>query len=678
MNKTAIWPKIPLTYQGQSLFKLSLMVILIFARPVNGQIVPGPDDLYLEAKEYMFAGEYQEALPVLLNLQEKGYSGANISYLIGECFLNLKGQKTKAIPFLQEASNRISRSYSGDSLTENAAPVKSLLFLGIAYRVNNDFDKALSSFNAYLETLDKSDANNRSLAEYHIERCMNAQELMAAPALVKCDTLPDNINTVFSNYNPLVSADEKQLFYMDQLKFYDAVMSSFKPDTVWQKPENLTPRIKSDGDHVLTGVSTDGKTLLLTAFDAYMSGDIFISEYTNGQWSEMRKLNENINTRFNETHASFSSDRKYIYFTSDRKGGFGGLDIYRSVKNNQGEWSVAENLGPLVNTPYNEESPFLTDDGKILFFSSQGHYNMGGYDIYMSSLDGRDWLPPVNVGFPLNTTDDDLFFFPRGSGRIAYKARMFAGSALYDIVRYTIFSFGHPSRYKVTGKVTQQTDPGQKPENLTVSFVDDVTQDTISIREIGLEGYFNEKLPASSYTLVFSGKDTVYLRKKLDIPVYFPQDELVLNTDLIIHRRDERNTFPMQDIRFEFDKCCLDESSQLYLDKVIELLTTYSGLQLQVKGYADAFGDETYNMNLSLRRAKAVATYLNRCNSLQGRIFVKAYGEQNPVALNQNPDGRDNPLGRKYNRRVELDFDHFPEEIDIDKLNSIPEDLRMK
>jgi outer membrane protein OmpA-like peptidoglycan-associated protein/tetratricopeptide (TPR) repeat protein len=655
-----------------------LMIALMFAGPAYGQIVPGPEDLYLEASEYMLAGEYQEALSVLLNLREKGFYGANISYRIGECYLNLKGQKTKAIPHLKEAVQKISGTYSGDSLPENAAPVKSILFLGIAYRINNDFSNALSSFGAYIEALDISDVNNRSLAQYHIERCLNALELIAAPARIRCDTLPDMINSAFSNYNPLVSADEKQLFFMDQLKFYDAVMNSNKLDTAWQKPENLTPRVKSDGDHVLTGLSIDGKSLLLNAYDPYMSGDIYLAEYINRQWSGMSKLNENINTRFNETHASFSPDGKYLYFTSDRKGGFGGLDIYRSSRDNQGNWDAAENLGPLVNSPYNEESPFLTGDGKTLFFSSQGHYNMGGYDIFMSGQDGRGWLPPVNVGFPLNTTDDDLFFFPLGSGRTAYVASILPGSAQQDIVRYTIFSFGHPSRFMVTGKVNQQTDPDQKPESLTVAFVDNETRDTISIRKISLEGSYAQKLPAGSYTLVFSGKDTVYLCKKLDIPAYFPQEELVLNTDLTIHRRETRDTFAVEDILFEFDKSSLSIFSQQYLDKVIELMSAYSGLHLCVNGYADACGKETYNMKLSLLRANVVAAYLNRNNSLSGRISVKAYGEKKPVARNQSPNGHDNPLGRKYNRRVELEFDNFPENININKLNSIPVDLRIK
>ena len=326
--------------------------------------------------------------PSLISLQERGLHSPNISYKIGECYLNIQGQKTKAIPYLKEATQKISRTYTGKSLQEEYAPLKALLYLGIAYRLNNDFDNALLFFNKYLQSLDDVEMENRRLAEYHIERCSNARELMAPRLNFTSDTLPKEINTAASNFNPLVTSDEKgYCIIMNQLKFYDAVMHAVKVDTVWMSPENLTPLIKSDGDHYVTGMSADGTRLLLTSYDPYRSGELFTTEFKNGTWSEMQKLNGNINTLFNETHASLSPDGQTLYFTSDRKGGYGGLDIYRSVKNGTGDWDNPINLGPLINTPYNEESPFVSSDGKRLFFSSQGHYNMGGYDVFSSFLD---------------------------------------------------------------------------------------------------------------------------------------------------------------------------------------------------------------------------------------------------------------------------------------------------
>jgi outer membrane protein OmpA-like peptidoglycan-associated protein len=680
MKKTVLWRDMKGSFQDLPLRLMILVVVLAFAFSVNGQkISPSPDDLYEEAGEYMMAGDYQEALPVLLNLEEKGYTGANISFKIGECYLNLKGQKTKAIPFLKEASQKISVTYSGSSLNEAVAPLKSLLYLGISYRLNYDFVNALSSFKAYLNALDEKDTVNRSLVRYHIDRCQNATELIASPARFRCDTLPGNINTVFSNFNPLVSADEKQLFYMDQLKFYLALMKSVKQDTTWQKAENLTPAIRSDGDLVLTGISSDGTALLLSSYDPYMSGEIFIVEYRDGRWSEIRKLNGNINTQYNETHASFSPDGHYIYFTSDRKGGFGGLDVYRSERNAQGDWGVAENLGPLVNSPYSEETPFVTGNPLTLFFSSQGHYNMGGYDIFRSDLDlKQQWLPPVNLGFPINTTDDDLFFFPLGSGKVAYESRFAFKSSQSDIVRFNIISFGNPARYTIHGMVGLKAAPGYEPGDISVSFSDNLTNDKLSVQKPNPDGSFIQKLPSGSFEIEFAIKDSVLLRKKLEIPVYFPQDELILSTDLVMQSKITRNIFLMKDIQFAFNKSSLEDSSLQYLERLAELMSDYPRLQLSVRGFADALGIEIYNMKLSLARANTIAGFFKRNKSLSGRISVIAFGEQNPVAVNQNPDGSDNPSGRAYNRRVELVFDHIPDALIINRLNTVPVNLRIK
>jgi outer membrane protein OmpA-like peptidoglycan-associated protein len=664
---------------GNISFRVLILIIATgIAGSLYGQIVPAPDDLYQEAAEYMVAGDYQEALPVLMNLREKGFNGANISYRIGECYLNIKGQKLKAIPYLKEASRNISKTYSGISIDEGTAPLKSLLYLGISYRLNYDFDNALLVFNAFLDSLDEQETPDRSLVRYHTARCLNARELIASPARFSCDTLPVIINSQFSNFNPLVTNAERQLFYNTQLKFYDAIMHTVKTDTSWQRPDNLISNVGSDGDHWITGLSADVTKLLLAAYDPYLSGEIYMAENKDGLWNKMVKLNGNINTRFNETHASLSPDGKVLYFTSDRQGGFGGLDIYRSKLTDKGDWGMAENLGPVINTPYNEETPFVAPDAKTLFFSSQGHYNMGGYDVFMSSLDQTGWLSPVNLGYPLNTTDDDLFYFPLGSGKIAYQARFEPYSSQSRVVRFNIVSFGNPARYKLLGKVSLEADPDFAPGNISVVFTDDQSNDTISNRRLNPDGAFEQKLPAGRFTLAFTESDSTLLTKKLNIPANFPQDELVVNAGIVVPHKETLHTVILRDILFGFGESRLEDSCMAYLNQMVNLMTTYSDIRVSVNGYADARGNEAFNQALSLTRANAVAGYLQRNRSLSGRIVVKAFGEQNPVALNQNPDGSDNPLGRRYNRRVELVFDQVPYGLILNKLNSIPLALRIR
>jgi len=657
-----------------------LLICCIASSPLSGQrIVPTPDDLYTDAVEFMYSGDYPDALEVLLTLHNRGFQTANINYLIGECYLNIQGQKSRSVPFLKDAIRNISMHYKGTSLQEEFAPCKSLLYLGIAYRLNYDFENALHYFNEYLGTLDDADRENARLAEYHIERCNYARELMMSPAKFAADTLSGGINTALSSFNPLVSADEESIVYMDQLKFYDAVMLAHRSDSDWTAPRNLTPEIKSDGDHYATGISADGKKLVLTSYDPYKSGELFSSEYVDSEWTPLQKLNDPVNTVFNETHASLSPDGNTLYFTSDRKGGYGGTDIYRSVKSEGGLWETAINMGPLINTPYNEESPFVSTDGSKLFFSSQGHYNMGGFDVFCSSMDlDGDWLPPVNIGYPLNTTDDDLFFFPVGNGKIAYQSRFTGKSPQSDIIRYVISSYGNPARYIVNGKIDLLADPGYNPPEISVSFFDRNINDTVSVRALNEDGSFRQKLPAGSYKLDFSDNTEILLTRNLEIPDYFPHNNLVFHEELIIPSKITSDTVYLKDILFEFNTSQPGEEYADDIDMISSLLERYPDATVRINGYADARGSEQYNLKLSLRRAGSIKEILESRIEKTLRIITTPFGESNPVALNFNADGSDNAEGRRYNRRVEVLIEDLPDTLKVIRINEVPSGIRFK
>jgi outer membrane protein OmpA-like peptidoglycan-associated protein len=657
------------------------LFILVSSDAVYGQkIAPSPADLYTTVGEYMFADDYREALPVLLSLADKGYNSANISFKIGECYLNIPGQRTRALPYLKEAAMKISAEYTGVMIDEPNAPSKTLLYLGVAYRLNNDLDNAVSSFTEYLNSLDENDSEGRALVRYHIDRCLNARELFAAPAIFSSDTIPDVINSQVSNFNPLVTFDEKVMYYIDQLPFYDAVMHAIKIDSTWQKPVNLTPEIKSDGDHYITGMSADGTILLLTSYDPYRSGEIYATEFKDNTWSSLQRLNGNVNTLFNESHASFSPDGKFLYFTSDRRGGYGGLDIYRCERIASGEWGPAMNLGPLINTPYNEESPFVTTNPARLFFSSQGHYNMGGFDIFCSSTDVHgQWLPPVNIGYPLNTTDDDVFFFPVNSGIIGYQARINRYTSFQDIVRYSISGFGKPARYTLQGSVEIKSEPGYDPSGIAVHILNKEKGDTLALQRLKSNGTFVQKLPAGEFVLDFSADNASLLRKELNIPEYFPQDDLVLNASLTIHPINAPpDTFWVRDLYFDFDKSLPGDYSSQYLLEVSGMLSTYPGLSVRVNGYTDELGSDSYNISLSRKRADYIGDYLKNRLSESSRIIAVGFGETSPVAVNHNPDGTDNSEGRKYNRRVELVFENIPDGVVFIRQSDIPGNLRIR
>ncbi|MBN2482533.1 MAG: OmpA family protein [Bacteroidales bacterium] len=659
---------------------ICLVSLFSFFYPAAGQvIVPRPEDIYEEAEQYVFAGDYQEALASYMSLYEKGYTTANISYKIGTCYLNLSGLRTKAIHFLHDASRHASRVYSGGALYEARAPVKSFLYLGIAHRINYDFDLAEKAFLTYVDSLDETDVTGRALAQYHLERCENARELIASPATLKADTLPGVINNRLSNFNPLVTDDEKILFFNEQLKFYDAVMVSHKEDYAWSVPENITPKIRSDGDHYLTGISQNGDRLLLSAHDPYMSGTIYEAENINGRWRPLKVLNDNINTRFNETHASFSKDGNTLYFTSDRPGGYGGLDLYKSERNGTGNWGPAQNLGPLVNTPYNEETPFVTGDPVILFFSSQGHYNMGGYDIFFSRrFDDGAWQHPVNIGYPVNTPDDDLFYYPLPSGEAAYKPVLHNIRADPDIVRYQILEPGKPARYTINGNIEIEDQNGAGYSDILVSVFTRPENDTIGRHHPDDNGTFSQKVPGGSFTLeITQGGYPVYSRE-LEIPSYFPHKELVLNASVSLPFRSALDTLILRNIRFDFDQSDIRDKARTFLDGLAMMLNKYPEITVTLNGYTDAVGSESYNVKLSLERASNARDFLSGRNIVQNRLMINGFGENYPVALNTTPDGSDVPEGRAYNRRVEIVLENIPENLTIIKGNDIPENLLIK
>ncbi|MBN2485046.1 MAG: OmpA family protein [Bacteroidales bacterium] len=390
---------------------------------------------YFADAEFFFASEeYSDALQEYLEVYKRGYEGnANINYKIGICYLNIPAQKEKSIEYLVAASEKVSSKYRGSTLSETTAPIDAFLFLGNAYRVNNKLGKAIESYNHYLSILPELAVEEKGYALKQIEACNIAQEFFNDSAKVTFKNLGQIINTSSSNHNCVVSADGSTMVFMTKLPFYDAVFMSKKRGSNWSRPVNITPQIMSDGDQFVTGISHSGSCILLARQDAFDS-DIYISYYENGEWTKSKPLGKPFSSRYFESHASFGKDENTIFFTSNRPGGIGGMDIYYSVRKPDGAWGEPVNIGADINTPLNEDTPFLSDQGNRLYFSSQGHMNMGGYDFFAAHLTDSGWTNPENLRYPLSTTDDDLFHFPWKEGEAAYVQKIFDdGLGSWDI-----------------------------------------------------------------------------------------------------------------------------------------------------------------------------------------------------------------------------------------------------
>ncbi len=636
---------------------ITFFVLLITVIQVKAQIWLSNKDIYDEAEEYLNAEEYVEALPLYLLLEKKKIFNANIAYKIGQCYLNIRGKKDQSLSYLEYAAENVTSAYKGN-FKETHAPLKVILLLGVAYRINNKLDKSIHTFNILKDSLQDSDPEFVSVIDMHIKRCENARLLNAFPGEPRSERLPDQINTVFSNYNPVLVNHDSLLYYMEELKFYDALMRVERIDGKWQTPENITPKIGSDGDHIIVSASAEGKTLFLNLYEAPKAGEIYVTHLTDEGWTKLKPLNDNINTVYHETHASISYNGKTLYFTSNREGGYGGMDIYKAELDSTNDWGKAYNLGPVINTPYNEETPIINTENEILYFSSQGHLNMGGYDIFYALRKGEDdWYRPINMGAPICTTDDDLFYYPLEEHVSGLMSRLEQPATAYDIYQYNSMVFANSPRFEVHGK-SDNVDTTNY-ENYSVAILNKSTSDTIQYVEVEPDGNYEALLPAGDFEFIVINNQEVQTSSAISLNDESPETSLLASLadndeELVAAVEVEIDTIWLQDILYSFDNYTLSAEYKGFLNTITHFMQEYPSLNLIIEGHTDAIGSAVYNLNLSLRRAKSVSEYLISHKISSERIEIVGRGEEKPVAINSNVDGTDNPEGRKFNRRVVL------------------------
>ena len=420
---------------------ISVFLILLiagFSSAISAQQNTTPEGVYKDGDYFFFSEDYQEALYDYLKLMGTKYENANLYYKVGICYLHIPGSETKAIPYLEKAVKDINPKYKKRSVKETRAPEYALFYLGKAYRMNNELDKAIETYQKFKSLPDFYDKYNQNIVDNEIKSCEKAKIIQDIPIQVEEKNLEQPINTSSNNYYPVLSRDESILFYMTELKFYNAIFMSRKEEGKWTAPVNITPQVESDGDAIPSDISADKQTLYLIRRKGN-DRDIYISKWKDGLWTKMIKLNDQVNSGRAEAHASLSPDNKTLFLSSNRRGGFGELDIYQSHRLSSGDWGPVENLGKTINTPFNEDAPYMTNDGKRLYFVSQGHYNMGGYDIFFAEKKKTGWDIPTNIGFPVNTTLDNDYFFPVKNGMAGYLSKITdEGYGKKDIYRIEI------------------------------------------------------------------------------------------------------------------------------------------------------------------------------------------------------------------------------------------------
>ncbi len=583
-----------LNYKGHFLFVL-LATFSLFTysqgKSYRQKLTEG-NQLFLEKNYTMALQQFLEAYAI-------DSSTANINYKIGLCYLNLADGKHKAYYFLEKASHDTHKRYEDFEPSEKEAPLVTIYYLGQACQLDNKFDEAITNYNQYKEEA-RPNANDTKEIDRRIEMALTGIALTKKPVTVLFKNLGDSINTDYPEYNALVSGDRSLLVFTSRRpgstggektmdgQFYEDIYCSHKlEDGSWSSALPIGKPINTNENERSAGLSSDGKQLLI--YKEINGGDLFISNRENNMWSNPVPLNSTINSSYSENEASFSPDGNILYFSSNRPGGYGGYDIYRSAKLSNGDWGPADNLGPLINTAFDERAPFMSPDGITLYFSSDGKKSMGGFDIFrtVKQPGENNWSKTENVGYPINNADDDTFFVPLDSTQAYISTVRSWGKGDLDIYQLTM----DPSKL-VKKEIKQNT--YNPPENIQqVAFQPQQLQEE---RE----------------------------------PTYFPP------------------------IQFDFEKYTLRAEAIAQLNEMAEYLKTNDYLRMEIAGYTDDKGNDSFNDNLSLKRAQVIVNFFESKGIDNQRLAAVGKGKRSPLALNENPDHSDNPEGRQKNRRAEF------------------------
>ncbi|MBD3636299.1 MAG: PD40 domain-containing protein [Crocinitomicaceae bacterium] len=403
--------------------------------PFDKRLFPNQKEAFMDAVKEIKEGDYHFfdgtssdltlALRHYLYAQDFNPYSSVLNFKIGVCYLN-SNHKFNALEHLKFAYK------VNPDVDENIK-----FYLAQAHQLAGEFDTAIYYYQEFKDQINPNDQGQRAFINKKIQECRTGQELKESPIRVWIDNLGDSINTEYPEFSPVISADNRVLFFTgrrpdseggkkDQTGFHyeDVYVSKREYGGDWQTSENIGDPVNTESHDATVGLSPDGKSLLTYKGINSKNGDIFITkELEDGTWAEPVSIGDNINTKYHESSASLSFDEKTLFFVSDQPGGFGQHDIYVSYWDEEkSEWGKPYNLGPTINTEFEEKGVFFHPDNKTLYFSSNGHNNMGGLDIFKTEFNSEtgEWSEPENIGYPINTPDDDIYFVVTGNERYAY------------------------------------------------------------------------------------------------------------------------------------------------------------------------------------------------------------------------------------------------------------------
>jgi outer membrane protein OmpA-like peptidoglycan-associated protein len=597
-------------------------------------------------------------------------------------------------------------------------------WIGKSYQYGLEFDKAIDFYKRYRNKLTQKpnyqgkDKTPLNVVERSIFQCENGKKFVSEPRDFSIVNIGREINSEFDDYGPVLNENEDEIVFttrrkednlnqdvFEDNKPWEDIFISVKEGDKWGFAKNIGAPVNTLTHNATLALSADGK-LLFVYTDELGNGDILLSErQADGTWSEPEPLPGIINSsQYKESAITISKDEKTIYFTSDRPGGYGGSDLYTATRDSKGAWTKVKNLGPKINTMYDEEGPFIDYDQVTLFFSSEGHNGMGGHDVYKAVLNPKsgEWSEPENLGYPINTPDHDLYFIAsRDSKRAYYSSFREDGMGYQDIYLITIpeglknpqpaakdtsLVAVMPKKDSTTTVVTTvqpKNDPVIEPVKPPVKEpVKEPAKPIVPLRYIVKVVEANGKTPIDAKVKLQGAKDNVIVKSKLKEPGVYEfeitsttakdyrlsvesdgyvfqnqnlriqpatTEEKTLSRTIELTRISVGVTKVLRNIYFDFDKATFKTESYTELNKLENMLRQNTTVKVEIGGHTDGVGNYNYNVFLSRKRAEAVKDYLTKKGIDARRVKAVGYGKSKPLASNDDEND-----GRELNRRVEF------------------------
>ena len=495
--------------------------------------------MFTDANEMAGENFTDSALHTFLLLYNYDTTNANLAYFVGDLYLKTQTQKANSLHYLEKAAAHVTSRYRPDDPYEKDAPPPAYYDLARAQHLNYQFDKAIDNFTKFKKLLPKKDDRQADI-DYWIQCCNSGNILVKSPVDCKVVNIGDSINSIYPDYCPILTADEQELYFTsrrpipsDSTKdiynnyYEDVWYSHAKPDGGWSTAINIGPPVNTAGNDATVSISPDGQMMFVYKDNSEGDGNIFATYKTGNNWSSPTLIDSAnsgvINSSAHEPSASLAPDGQTLYFVSDRPGGLGGTDIYKVSVQDNGTWGNPTNLGPTINTTRNEDAPYIHPDDSTLFFSSQGHNTMGGYDVFVTHLNNKgEFSDPKNMGYPINTPDDDIYFTLSSDGRRAYYSSIRPGGYGEKDIYEVLFTNPMPVE-PVAVLVGYIKSPTAGPLTTSVTVITTQSGAAVSskVRVNPKTGKFLQVLrPNTSYDVkITSNGQTVY-----DNPFYLPAD----------------------------------------------------------------------------------------------------------------------------------------------------------